>query len=121
MATNRKSESAAVRLGPAVKAFLLCALIAASGVGFVWQKSQLQALGREITARESVLNDLRRQNRAMRERLDTLCRPSSLDARVRSLGLGLGPPAVTQVIRLTELPPRETAPEQGGFAAQTTP
>jgi hypothetical protein len=45
MAKNRKYQSAAVRFGPALKAFLLCAVIGGSGVGYVWQKSQIDAKG----------------------------------------------------------------------------
>ncbi len=121
MATNRKSETAGVRPGLAVKAFLLCACFASAGVGYVWQKTQLQALGRGITQRETTLGELRRQNRAMQEHWDALCSPSSLDARVRILNLGLCPPAVTQVIRLRDLPRVEPVGEQGGLAIQTYP
>jgi len=45
MARNRKSQSAAIRFGPALKAFLLCLLIGGSGIGYVWQKDQIGRLG----------------------------------------------------------------------------
>ena len=52
MAKNRNSQSAAIRFGPALKAFFLCFLIAGSAVGYVWQKSQIYELGRQIRQRE---------------------------------------------------------------------
>ena len=119
MAKNRKAESGTVRLGPAVKALFLCAFIAASGVGYVWQKSQLQELGHEITDREGRLTELQRQNKAMRQHLGDLCSIPALDARVHSLNLGLTPPAVTQIVRLYESPAIPPAPDQARLALQT--
>ena len=52
MAKNRKYESAAIRFGPALKAFLLCLLIGGSGVGYVWQKNQIYELGRQFKQQE---------------------------------------------------------------------
>ena len=52
MAKNRKYQSAALRYGPAFKAFLLCLLIGGSGVGYVWQKNQIYELGQQIKKRE---------------------------------------------------------------------
>jgi hypothetical protein len=108
-------ESASVRFGPAVKALFLCAFIIASGVGYLWQKSQLQDLGREIADRERKLGDLRRQNQGMKDHLAGLCAPAALDARARGLNLGLMPPPVTQIVRLYE-PPAPAAPTPSGDA-----
>jgi hypothetical protein len=123
MAKNRKSGPATLRFGLAVKALLFCSFIAASGVGYVWQKGQLQALGHEITQREALLGRLRRENRAMQDHLDELCLPSVLDLRVRTLNLGLTPPAITQVLRLYEAPTSAPAPapDQTRLAWQASP
>ena len=59
MAKNRVNQSAAIRFGPALKAFLLCLLIGGSGVGYVWQKSQIHELGKMIKARENKVAELR--------------------------------------------------------------
>jgi hypothetical protein len=107
MARNRKYQSAAIRFGPALKAFLLCLLIGGSGVGYVWQKDQISQLGKQI---------------------GTMRSPRYLERRIQELGLGLAAPQQTQVWRLTEpagdLPrpegerqyaaPRETAKEPKG-------
>jgi len=108
MAKNRKYQSAAVRFGPALKAFLLCALIGGSGVGYVWQKSQIDELGRQIKAREIRLAELQTQNKKARDQLAVLRSPIMLKKRVDELKLGLVEPQHAQVWRLSEpatLPP----------------
>lgn len=102
MAKNRKYQSAAVRFGPALKAFLLCAVIGGSGVGYVWQKSQIHELGRQIKTRETRLADLQVQNKKLRDQLQMLRSPKPLEKRVRDLNLGLGPLQPGQVWRLPE-------------------
>lgn len=102
MAQNRKHQTASVRFGPALKAVLLCLLIGGAGVGYVWQKSQIDQLGRERKKREQRLQDLRLQNDALRRQMATLLRPAFLDRRVRELNLGLAPVQPAQVLSLPE-------------------
>jgi hypothetical protein len=104
MARNRKSESG-VRLAPALTALTLCALFVSLGVGFVWCKNQIGELGDQIKKSEVRLAELERQNRFRRDQLAALCSPVALDDRVKKLNLGLGPPALAQVIHLTEKTP----------------
>jgi cell division protein FtsB len=106
MARNRKYQSAAIRFGPALKAFLLCLLIGGSGVGYVWQKNQLYELGRQITKRETRLEELQQQNEKLKRQLGGLRSPHSLERRIRELNLGLVAPQPAQVWRLIE-PSRE--------------
>lgn len=120
MAKNRKYQSAAVRFGPALKAFLLCALIGGSGVGYVWQKSQIDELGRQIKKRETRLAEMQNQNKKLRDQLAMLRSPRSIEQRVRELNLGMGQPQPAQVWRLPEpssLPNTESGRQ---FAAQQT-
>jgi hypothetical protein len=102
MARNRKYQSAAIRFGPAVKAFLLCALIGGSGVGYVWQKSQIVELGRQIRKRELRLTELDGQNEKLKKQLAMMRSPQFLEQRIRELNLGLAAPQASQVWRLTE-------------------
>ncbi len=104
MARNRKNQSAAVRFAPALKALVLCLFIGGSGVGYVWYKNQVAVLGRQKLEREIRLADLQRQNKASRARLDDLCSPIALEARVKKLNLGLVAPPVSQIVRLVETP-----------------
>ena len=102
MAKNRKNQSAAVRFGPALKAFVLCVIIGGSAVGYVWQKSQISELGRQIKQREVKLMELDNQNQKLRDHLAELRSPSKLSERVQKLNLGLGMPQPNQVFPLPE-------------------
>jgi len=111
MAKNRRHQSAAIRFGPALKAFLLCALIGGSGVGYVWQKSQISELGQQISKRERNLVKLQDQNKKLRDQLAMLRSPAKLDQRVRELNLGLSEPQASQIWRVSE-PPAEPRGER---------
>ena len=102
MAKNRKYQSAAVRFGPALNALLLCALLGGSGVGYVWQRNQIDELGRQIASRETRLAALRDQNKKLGDQLQMLRSPKPLEQRVRELKLGLGQLQPGQVWRLPE-------------------
>lgn len=102
MAKNRKNQSAAVRFGPALKAFVFCVIIGGSAVGYVWQKSQIDELGRQIKQRERRLEELGNQNKKLREHFAGLCSPKQLNERVVNLKLGLGLPQANQVCPLPE-------------------
>ena len=102
MARNRKYQPAAIRFGPAVKAFLLCLVIGGSGVGYVWQKDQIAQLGRQIKKRELRLKELQEQNAKLQNQLETMRSPRWLEARISELNLGLTQPAPAQIWRLRE-------------------
>ncbi|HEX5219360.1 MAG TPA: hypothetical protein VFZ59_07305 [Verrucomicrobiae bacterium] len=102
MAKNRKNESVAVRFGPALKAFLTCLLIGGAAVGYVWQKSQIDELGRQVTKREQQLRELNIQNKKLRGHLATLRSPAQLTERLQKLKLGLVMPQPNQVYQLPE-------------------
>ena len=105
MAKNRKNQSAAIRFYPALKALFLCLLIAGLALGYVWQKSQIYQLGRQITACESRLMQIRDENQRLGDQLAVLRSPVMLDQRVRELRLGLVPAQPTQIYQLVEPPP----------------
>jgi uncharacterized protein HemX len=102
MARNRKYRSAAIRFGPALKAFLLCLVIGGSGVGYVWQKNQIYELGRQIKQREQKLGALEQQGEKWKKQLATMRTVQSLEDSIKRLNLGLGQPQAGQVWRLTE-------------------
>ena len=103
MARNKKNESA-LRVAPVLTVIALCGLFVMLGVGYVWYKDQIDLLGRQIKDRENHLAEMQRGNKMRREALATLCSPVALEARVKKLNLGLGPPALAQIIRLVETP-----------------
>ena len=112
MARNRKYQSAAIRFGPALKAFLLCLLIGGSGVGYVWQKNQIYHLGQQITKREIRLRELAGQNEKLRKQLGVMRSPKDLLERIKDLKLGLVEPQQGQVWRLPE-PARDLPRPEG--------
>ena len=112
MARNRKHESAAVRFGPAFKVFLLCLFIGGSGIGYVWQKSQIYELNQQVKRREVQLEALQRGNKRLRDQLDTLSSPSQIETRVKNLKLGLGIPSPGLVLSLPEPPADSTLNHQ---------
>jgi hypothetical protein len=83
-------------------ALALCTVFVLLGVGYVWYKNQIDLLGAQIKDRETRLADLERQNKIRRDQLATLSSPVALDAAVKRLNLGLGPPAKSQMIWLSE-------------------
>ena len=115
MARNRKYQSAAIRFGPALKALLLCLLIGGSGVGYVWQKTQIYQLGQQRKQREMRLVLLEEQNEKLSRQLQTMRLPQSLERRIQELGLGLGPPQFSQVLVLSE-PAADSAAPRGNQA-----
>jgi hypothetical protein len=102
MARNRKSQSAAIRFGPALKAFLLCLLIGGSGVGYVWQKEQISKLGRQLKNRETRLGLVAQQNELLRKQLANMRSPRFLELRIKEANLGLVAPQLSQILRLNE-------------------
>jgi hypothetical protein len=121
MAKNRKHQSAAIRFGPALKAFLLCLLIGGSGVGYVWQKNQIYELGQQIRKREIHLKDLQDQNEKLRRQMAFMRSPPFLEARIKELNLGLAAPQPSQVWYLKEPTPASSRQNRELAARQTSP
>lgn len=119
MARNRKSQSAAIRFGPALKALLLCLLIGGAGVGYVWQKEQIVKLGYQLKLRETRLNSLTDQSERLRKQLANMRSPRFLELRIKEANLGLGPPQPAQVLRLVEPSAEPLRTDQPQYAAHT--
>ena len=107
MARNRRNQSGAVWLIPAIKAGVLCSMLGGSAVGYVLQKNELHDLGRNITRSEIVLEQLIRENSRRAQHLANLQGPTKIAERVRERKMPLGDPAAGQTIWLSE-PPAET-------------
>jgi hypothetical protein len=106
MARNRKNQSAAIQFGPALTALVLCLLSAGAGVGYVWQKDQIDRLGQLIHRREVRLNELIEENENRKKQLANLHSVGFLEKSIKDLGLGLAQPQPNQIWRLAE-PARE--------------
>jgi hypothetical protein len=122
MARNRRTQSAEVRFGPALKALLICLLIGGAAVGYVCQKNQLNELGRQKKQREMQLEELRLRNAQRAKQLAELLSPLNLERRASELNLGLGLPHPAQVIVVTGSPsPQPRAATAPRLAQHATP
>lgn len=119
MAKNRKHQAAEIRFGPVLKVVLLCALIGGSAIGYVWQKSQIDRLGRQISEREIKLKQLKGDNKLLSDQIAFLHSPVMLDRRAKELNLGLAPAQPTQVVWLMEPPPAPGQDDPRQFAQRS--
>lgn len=102
MKKNRKSQSAAIRLGPAIKALFLCLFFGGAAVGYVWQQKKLRDLDVIQRTLEARLDLLKRDNRVLSGQLADLQLPSRLQERVRQLHIQLTPAVASQLVRISE-------------------
>jgi len=102
MSKNRKNQTVAVRFGPPLKAAVLLLLIGAAALGYVWQKSVINQLSKDLLAREAQLKQAEVDNERLADQIADLHQPVWLDQRVREMNLGLGPAQPGQVVRLPE-------------------
>jgi len=123
VAKNRKNLAAEIRFGPVLKVVLLCSLIGGAAIGYVWQKNQIDLLGRQIHQREARLLKLQADNKSLGDQIGYLRSPVMLDRRVKELNLGLAFAQPTQVVRFTETPsvPDQTASRQLARRSATGP
>ena len=105
---NRKKRGSTVRFGPALKAVLICLVTCSLGLGYVWQKQQINSLGQQIKKNEITLEELKRENKRRGDNLAYLMSPQELDARLRELNLDLVVPKPEQIVVLQELRTIET-------------
>ena len=105
---NRKKGGSTVRFGPALKAVLICLVTCSLGLGYVWQKQQINNLGQQIKGNEITLEELKRENKRRGDNLAYLMSPQELDARLRELNLALVVPKPEQIVVLQELRTIET-------------
>ena len=104
MARNRKYKSAAIRFGPALKAFGLCLLLGGAGVGYVWQKNQILRLGEQQQKREQTLADIKNRNEMLVAKLAGMRSADFIERKIRELKLGLQLPQQALIQRLKEPP-----------------
>ncbi len=102
MSRNRKHQTAALRFGPALKALSLCLFLGGSGVGYVWQKEQINVLGDRIRRSEIRYERLRRQNDQLVRVLASLQSHAEIEKQIKKLDLGLIAPQPDQIVKLTD-------------------
>ena len=96
----RRSRSTALQPKTVFTSIMVCAAICLAGIGYVWAKTQVLSLGRDIKTRELRLEELRRDNDILQRSYAAMCSHEKLNARVRELNLGLVSPLPSQIVRL---------------------
>jgi len=84
------------------KSLVVCACMATSGLGYVWQKNAIYRLGDEIKKREAILSSAQKRNLMQAAQLAHLESPAELEATCRACNLSLVAPRESQVVRLYE-------------------
>ena len=100
MKRNRKREP--LRFGTVTKSLVVCICVAASGLGYVWQKNAIYRLGDEIKRREAALSSAQKRNTMLAAQLAHLESPAELEAKCQQYNLSLVSPKENQVVRLYE-------------------
>ncbi|MCI0538161.1 MAG: hypothetical protein L0Z50_23390 [Verrucomicrobiales bacterium] len=101
MRANRKTQSAAARFGPAVKAFLLCSLIAGVGIGYVNQKNSIHLLSDQMRKLEIQWERQRQHRQILLRKLAALNAPTELEAQAQRMNLDLSPTPPDRIVRLS--------------------
>jgi cell division protein FtsL len=98
----------------------VCAILCLAGLGYIWAKTEVYYLGKQMKSLEVKLDALRSRNEALQRDYATLCTPKELEMRIKRLNLGLVMLPPDQVIRLPEpVEPRASASETKVFASRT--
>jgi hypothetical protein len=104
MSRNRRNQTPPIKLGPAMKALLLCASLGTTGVGYIWQKDQNHKLEDQLkaseTAYEKVLQEIEKKSKVLAG-LESF---GALDAQIKHLGLGLVPAQPGEFVHIVEHP-----------------
>ncbi len=99
---GRSAPVEGVRVGTALRVFCFCLFVGAACVGYLYQKNQLETIGREIRQKEQELDRLKRLNELNRDKLARMQTHRYLDMKVKQLRLGLAEPREEQILRLEE-------------------
>ena len=100
---KRGSQSSAGMLLAAIKVLMVCGVIGAIGLGYLWQQKQIQRLAQTYKQCGQELQRLQRENRMRRSELDHLRLVPVIENRVKEMNLGLVPAQPEQIVRLVEV------------------
>ena len=88
-----------------ITSIVICAAACLAGLGYVWAKTQVWALGREQKKLELRRDELKRRNDVLQQNYAAMCDPVYLSERVRELNLGLVSPHPSQIVRMPSVEP----------------
>ena len=100
----RRNKSSALKPKMVITSVIICVCICFAGIGYVWAKTQVWGLSRDIKKLEVRLDELRRDNDIRQRTYAEMCAPAQLDYRVRKLNLGVAAPLPSQIVRMPSNP-----------------
>jgi hypothetical protein len=100
-----RRRKAALKPKTVITTLVACSAICLAGIGYVWAKTQIWGLSREIKKLEVRRDELKRVNEGLQRTYAAMCTHERLAARVKELQLGLTAPAPNQLLRLPEPTP----------------
>ena len=100
----RRNKSTALKPKTVITSVIICACVCFAGIGYVWAKTQVWGLSRDIKKLELRLEELKRDNDILQRTYAEMCAPAQLDFRVQKLNLGLAAPLPSQIVRLPNHP-----------------
>ena len=101
----RRSKATALKPATVITSIVICAAACLAGIGYVWAKTQVWGLSREIKKMELRLDQLKRNNDVLQRNYAAMCDPARLNERVRDLKLGLVSPHPSQIVRMPSVEP----------------
>lgn len=81
---------------------MACFFIVGAGAGYLWNKSQIHALGQQLRGYEVQLEAAKRRRLTLERTYAAMCSPADLDDRVKRMRLEIGPPQLDQIVKLPE-------------------
>jgi hypothetical protein len=100
---KRRSQTSSGLFVAAIQVLIVCGVIGAIGVGYLWQQKQIHLLAETYKQCGQELQRLQRENRLRRSELDHLRLVPVIENRVKEMNLGLGPAQPEQIVRLVEV------------------
>jgi hypothetical protein len=99
---KRKQKSAPLKTKNVVLSIAVCGFVCLAGIGYVWAKAELNALGRQMKGLETRLDELKRRNGGLVQKYAEMCSPRELTAAVRRANLDLAQPSRDRIVVLPE-------------------
>jgi cell division protein FtsL len=97
--SRRKSE---LKPKTVITTIAVVATLCVAGLGYIWLKSELYKLGKQVKGLEIKLDELRHTNEGLKREYAVLCTPKEWEERAKRLKLGLIMPPTDQIVRLPE-------------------
>lgn len=105
----RRPKGSSLKPQTVIVSIVICAAVCLAGVGYLWGKTEVWRLSRDMKQLELRRDELKRHNDVLQREYAAMCAPWKLAARVKELNLGLSAPLPDQIERIKE--PFANAPQ----------